>query len=116
MEGWVPRYTGIPYLLGGTCRKGLDCLGLVRLVYREQFLEEVAGLGEGWSQIECKNWKYEEGDVVVLNIYGLPVHCGIAVSPTQFLHAMDGRVSGVESLSDMRWRKRIRGYYRHGRV
>ena len=34
---WVNDYIGIPYLWGGRSRQGLDCYGLVVLVYREQY-------------------------------------------------------------------------------
>jgi len=33
---WANRYVGIPYLFRGLDRTGIDCYGLLRLVYREQ--------------------------------------------------------------------------------
>ncbi len=34
---WLNDYIGIPYELGGRSWDGLDCYGLVKLVYREEF-------------------------------------------------------------------------------
>jgi cell wall-associated NlpC family hydrolase len=37
MLHWVHKYLAIPYRPGGRDRTGLDCWGLLKLVYREQF-------------------------------------------------------------------------------
>lgn len=35
-QHWATHYVGLPYLAGGRDRAGLDCWGLLRLVYLEQ--------------------------------------------------------------------------------
>lgn len=72
MTHWATNYIGIPYKAGGREREeGLDCWGLVRLIYKEQLgldlpihpgivkdghLEVPRGVSEqclhGWDQIE----------------------------------------------------------------
>lgn len=35
MIHWASNYIGIPYQIGGRDREGLDCWGLIRLIYKE---------------------------------------------------------------------------------
>jgi cell wall-associated NlpC family hydrolase len=47
---WTTRYVGLPYRAGGRERDGLDCWGLIRLIYREQLgidLPEIPGIVKG---------------------------------------------------------------------
>lgn len=46
---WAVKYVGLPYLLGGRTEVGLDCWGLVRLVYQNQLgvtLPDFPGIAE----------------------------------------------------------------------
>lgn len=51
------------------------------------------------------------GSIVVFNIGGKPLHCGVMINPTQFLHCLKGRNSCIESLSSLQWSKRVHGFY-----
>lgn len=45
-QHWTTRYVGLPYRAGGRERDGLDCWGLIRLIYREEkgiLLPEIPG-------------------------------------------------------------------------
>jgi len=39
--GWINDYIGIPYIHNGRDMKGLDCYGLCKLIYQEEYSEEL---------------------------------------------------------------------------
>ena len=125
---WHNKYIGIPFLDKGRDINGIDCWGLVRLVYKqeyhidlpnfstnyeaddsEQMQDLLAQYKEGWEKIDTPT----EGCIVLFNILGVESHMGIAVSSTHFLHARDRRDSAIESFESVAWRNRITGFYKY---
>lgn len=125
---WSNQYIGIPYKAGGRDHSGLDCWGLARLVYQEQYKinlpsfsaeytendttrmsELIAQYREGWTQKDMP----EEGDLVLLRLLGSESHIGVVVSPTKFLHIRENSDSCIESLESSAWSKRIIGYFKY---
>lgn len=126
----VKPYMGIPFLVGGRGEEGVDCWGLVRLVYRDALgiqldayedtdgkekevtaekirLEEV-----GWLDVPRQDTRV--GDLVILIIKGFPWHVGVLVEPDRFVHADPIRGGVVkERLNAVHWRSRICGFRRH---
>jgi len=81
-------FLGVPYKLGGSTLKGIDCSALVKKIYevfdiqlprtaREQF---TAG-----KRVEKE--QLEEGDLVFFRRAGNRAHVGIYVGDNQFVHA-----------------------------
>jgi hypothetical protein len=125
---WHNKYIGIPFLDKGRDINGIDCWGLVRLVYKqeyhidlpnfstnyeaddtEQMRDLLAQYKEGWEKIDAPT----EGCIVLFNILGVESHMGIAVSSTHFLHARDRYDSAIESFESVAWRNRITGFYKY---
>lgn len=125
---WSNKYIGIPFLDKGRDTHGIDCWGLVRLVYKQEYnidlpnfsteyeaddtermRDLIAQYKEGWEQIEAPT----EGCIVLFNIMGVESHIGVAISSTHFLHARDGRDSAIEALDSTGWKKRITGYFKY---
>lgn len=50
------------------------------------------------------------GDIVLINIYGVPTHVGIYLDNENILHTTETTGTVVDKMS--RWRSRIVGYYR----
>lgn len=111
---WVRDYVGIPYLPRGRARTdgGLDCWGLFRLIYLEQFQIELPSYADDISfesradiydinQFLTTNLDPEEwlevldrgdtdiGDGLLISLGGRPIHVAVAVSSQHMVHIVD---------------------------
>ena len=109
-EGWANEYVGIPWRWRGVGRDGVDCYGLLRLVYSEQLgvnlpVEQylTASDAEGRIQARVAQWRevphgmgHRPGDVAIMDAVALdergrmgrgPHHLGIHVAPGQVMSA-----------------------------
>lgn len=130
---WVSLYVGLPWREKGRDRDGLDCWGLVRLVYAERFGVSLPDLGGGYAASEdapsvsrvlaeetspAGLWSRREGlpeevgDVGVFRIRGFPAHVGIAVGDRRILHVVRGANSVVEEWDGPLWGSRVDGWFR----
>jgi hypothetical protein len=122
------KYIGIPYVEKGRVDTGIDCWGLARLIYKNEYnislpsfsaeyqtedsdrIEELfAQYKEGWEESNSP----KEGDIVVFRIFGYESHVGVAVSATHFIHSREGRDTVIESFSNPKWARRITGFYKY---
>jgi len=120
------KYIGLPYAANGRDEQGIDCWGLVRLFYKQEYnidlpsyTEDYSGAYDerilsimdaykpSWSQVDAP----QVGSVIVFNILGEPFHVGVYIGEDKFIHARDGMDSVVESVNSPKWAKRIEGYY-----
>jgi hypothetical protein len=132
---WHNKYVGLPYLANGRTISGLDCWGLVVLVYCEELGIQLPSLAteyvgtdpdnstiidlvaqtkdallkESWEQVTDPKL----GDICVFNILGEPVHVGIYIGEQKFLHVREGEYSVIESLDSYKWNRRLEGTYRY---
>jgi cell wall-associated NlpC family hydrolase len=125
----VGEYLFIPFKAGGRDRKGVDCWGLVRLIYKDRLgidlplYSEVDYYQDQKVQdtIESERHKWLEiqeadlieGDVVAIRIEGYPWHLGVIVEPRKFIHADPGRGIRIERTDAIHWKNRILGYHRY---
>lgn len=129
--GWAARYVGLPYTDRGRTRSGVDCWGLVRLVYAEQFglilpsydadydhSDDVRRVGtlilreqQSWRHIE--KGKELPGDVIVMKLKRLPYHVGIVLGGGYMLHIERGAHCCKESYETILYKNGIDGFRRH---
>jgi len=108
-------YVGLPYKHLGRDRKGVDCYGLIILIYKEKFgielpnaegyefgedacnylpafykegqYKHVADFHKLWTPVE----QVEKYDVILFNVYGeveAPTHSGLYLGEGKFIHCM----------------------------
>jgi cell wall-associated NlpC family hydrolase len=126
----VAGYIGLPFREKGRDRQGLDCWGLLRMIYRERLAvdlpcyteeylstrerDEIARLcgQEKTRWDEVPRGQERPGDAVLLNILGRPVHVGVVVEPGRFIHVMDGLETCLETYASPKWERRVAGFFR----
>ena len=132
MGAWSDKYLGISWRDGGRDRTGLDCWGLVSLVYLKEFgvnLLDFDSMGKTHSE-KCldylssdlmDNWtsldKPVEGCVVLFSWKDKPTHVGVWTQG-HVLHILESGDSNCINLDYFIKQGRmwsIRGYYEYKR-
>lgn len=121
-------YIGLPYKENGRDKSGVDCWGLARIFYDEQLgikLPSYADLYDGSYDPKAvatinyfkDTWKKVEtpqlGDLCLFRILGEPIHVGVYIGNSRFLHSRDGKDSVIEHLESLQWFRRLEGFYRY---
>jgi len=128
---WTDEYIGLKFQIDGRSREGVDCWGLVCVIYKEKLgielpliqgvfvdttiscLVKVAkAMGEErlkWHKVD----KPQLYDVVMLRTGEYSWHVGLFIGKHQMIHVMSGIDSAIEDLNGVQWKNRIEGYYRY---
>lgn len=124
------RFVGIPYLDKGRSVVGLDCWGLLWMVYRElrgielpSYAESyvtgadrqamarlIAGEMDDWQEIPAGQEKPFDG--VLMREGKFPRHIGIVTQPGMLLHVEQGETSRIERYRSGILANRIVGFFR----
>lgn len=129
---WAADYVGLPFRPLGRGRDGVDCWGLLCLVYRERFRirlpdwiepyadphDRTAAAGQfaraaaqGWRRIDPSSAR--EGDAVLLRQGGVACHVGLFLGWPWLLHAEPGTETALDRLDGIRWSRRVDSVWRH---
>lgn len=132
MNCYTPRdfehYVGIPWQDGGRGRDGVDCWGLVRLVYQEVLgialpshsedyttaLDRITirrlidGKPDYWVRVESP----VAGDGALMMNVGRP-HMGVVIGGGWLLHIERGGGSVIENYNSLAMASRLEGFYRY---
>ncbi len=108
----IAKYLYTPYKLGGTGKLGIDCSGLVYVVYRDYNATRLPAntddLFRRLRRIDYKDIAY--GDLVFFSFDGSDVsHVGIYVGNDKFVHASKSRGVVITKINDEYYRKAYRG-------
>ena len=128
------KYIGIPYLTNGRTMKGVDCWGLVCLIYKEILNLDLPLINTEYSNgldvndtksvfmkyeklfVDCGDFetvrKPETFDLLLFKRSGFVSHVGLVIDDNYFIHADLGADSCVERIAHRYWNRRISGIYR----
>lgn len=125
------RFVGIPYLDKGRGIVGLDCWGLLHLVYREvrgielpsysdryvtgadreAMARLISGELDDWREIEAGREQAFDG--VLMREGKFPRHIGVVTQPGMLLHVERGETSRIERYRTGLFANRIVGFFRY---
>ncbi len=95
----ISLYHGVPYLEGGTTIRGVDCSGLVFSVFASVGVKLPRTVIEQYGcGIPVPRGRIRTGDLVFFGKGNVPTHVGIAISPTEMVHASSSRGVVIESI------------------
>lgn len=127
----LDRFVGLSYVDRGRSFDGVDCYGLLRLVYSEMLGIElpsyhdqyatsadrkalgslIAGELDPWTEVAAGD---ERGLDAVLMRSGRDVmHIGLVAQPGRLLHIEEGATSRIEPYRSGKLRHRVIGFYRY---
>jgi hypothetical protein len=118
-ENEVKKYLGIPYRLGGTSNKGMDCSNFSRIIYSKLLGIEIPNNSiSQFSSSELKpieSHDLQMGDLIFFgnNKKKRINHVGVYLSDGQFIHASSSQGITVSSLDNRYWKKRFVSSRRH---
>lgn len=130
---WSADYIGLPFADRGRDRSGVDCWGLVRLVYGEMLGLHLPSYEEAYASVSeraeiaalltgaCRGPRWtlvasgeaRAFDVVLFAARGRPLHVGVTVAHGEMLHVSAGHDSRIERYLGGAWLPRFLGHHRY---
>lgn len=122
----INKYLGIPFKHQGRTLDGLDCWGLIKLVYADlgfNLWDPVQDYGEHWYSsnnhfienyhrewIQVQESSFLDG-ILFHDGFGRINHAGLYLSGGKFIHCCKAGVV-IGKLSDPVWKAKFAGFYR----
>ena len=123
----LSNYIGLPYADKGR-GPAYDCIGFIRHVYQAECGIELPNFLSTYQSSEDRDsvanavedqmpkWDKVDHprplDVILFNILGYPIHVGLYLTESDFLHCYRNTNSCIERLDSVTWNRRINGIYR----
>ena len=100
-------WQGTPYRPGGLSKKGVDCSGLVHLLYRRIAGVELPRTSKAQSKIgkTISPDQLQPGDLVFFKTGWRTHHVGVHLESGQFLHSSTKKGVIISSLEEYYWKK-----------
>jgi cell wall-associated NlpC family hydrolase len=114
LSAFIKEWKGIPYVLGGTTKRGIDCSGLNKKLYEQVYKIKI-------PEVCYKQWNatsrvskdsLKPGDLVFFTSTRSPSgwHCGCYLGDSLFFHAPQrGDVVKISSMNEPKYKDRYKG-------
>lgn len=105
------QWLGVPYRIGGTSKRGVDCSGFTSSVYQEVYKKKLRRSSNEQRKKDCrkiKKRKLREGDLVFFHNGKKKkeaTHVGIYLKDNRFIHASTSRGVIISNLDEEYWKK-----------
>ena len=127
---WLNVFVGLPFRDKGRDYEGIDCWGLVYLVYRDiygislplyqgyesahksrQVMRIIEEGKSDWTEIPKKEAKL--GDVALFRLKSIPSHVGVFIDNHRFVHCTKKADCAIEKFNRLIWKNRLVGIFRY---
>ena len=112
----IAEWLGTPYKYSGTSKNGVDCSGLICMIFHDSYDKKMEGCaGDLYKSSEqIKRSDLREGDLVFFKINRKRVsHVGIYIGENRFVHASSKNGVIISRLDDPYYN---RYFYKAGRI
>lgn len=106
------EWVGAPYRYGGNSKRGVDCSGLTRQIYKKVYRKRLSRSSREQYENDCRRIRrksqLQQGDLVFFRTPGSGRKCGhvgIFLKDGKFIHASSSRGVVVDELDSSYWRK-----------
>lgn len=125
----ISKFVGIEFKEKGRDFDGLDCWGLVYLIYKKCRRIELPTYTDSYTLADQKEieelirnekskWQrirndFQIYDILLFRIKGRVAHVGVFVGKGKFIHCLENVGVVIESIYSPVWNKRLVGAYRY---
>lgn len=106
------KWMGTPYRYGGNSKRGVDCSGLTRQIYKKVYRKRLSRSSRDQYENDCRHIRrksqLQQGDLVFFRTPGSGRKCGhvgIFLKDGKFIHASSSRGVVVDRLGSSYWKK-----------
>lgn len=98
-------WKGVPYILGGTSYKGIDCSAFMQVVFEDYFELKLPRTTREQMKVgsSVRKNRIKTGDMVFFKTGRDTYHVGVMINNEQFLHASTSRGVTISALRSQYW-------------
>jgi len=129
------EYIGIPFKYGGRTKEGIDCWGLVVIIYKEKlgvelfdmsgyeptvesssiFYKSISEFSRMWEKIDVDTNKLQTYDIILFGLddehKNIPTHIAVYTTFNKIIHCTEYMPVGITKLN--RWIHKAHSAYRY---